>query len=692
MKSRIKILFLASLMLIPEIFKGQNRESFSEEITAFESFLKNQMEVDRIPGLSVGFYKGDFMWAEGYGKIDLENEVEATAQSAYRLASVTKSMTAVAIMQLQEEGKLDIDDPVRKYVPYFPRKKWEVTLRQLMGHLGGISHYQDYEEEGSIREHMDTREAIEIFKDFELVAQPGTQYNYSSYGYNLLGAAVEGAAGVPYGKYLRENIWDPLDMDHTWMDAPDQIIPKRAEGYRLEFGELKSSEFVNISSRFAAGGTRSTVVDMLKYARGLNEGAILSDKSTRMMETSMNTADGRRTDYGMGWHVDPVNGHFKASHTGGQPETRTMLLRFPAEDFAIALAYNLEGGSQRAIARRLYQLIMGEAWNVKPYSGSEFDNALIDGIWDVYNYGMAYYDYRNKPRNTDPGEMERSFRFLNNTLNPDSLRENFETVKQKIDLGIHPKARKAYVRVGSHMIASLVDHYGKDRMEYYHRNGAFALFEDYLELTPSQGNCWPVNEGLTEKIRAYQNDWSEVWSGYNRQLFIASWNDPDEILQRLSLRAAEKSIHPDYTSKLANALFEKFLDENGNGSVDPAEQFISLYPESAVPYLTKGHLHILKGEKDQAESAYRRGLKAKVDRHAVSAGVLNYYAQRLFDRNRLDEALNLLDVAENIHPEDAGLNHTRADIYREMSRRQYEKALEKDPGLEDAWEGLQEIE
>ncbi|MFP4622090.1 MAG: serine hydrolase [Bacteroidales bacterium] len=692
MKTTTNVVFAASLLLLPLIIKSQEKNPFSDEIDVYEEFLENQMEADRIPGLSVGFYKGDYMWTEGYGYIDLENKVEATGESAYRLASNTKSMTAVVILQLQEEGKLDIDDSVREYVPYFPRKRWEITLRQLMGHIGGISHYQDYEEEGSIKEHKDTREAIEIFEDFDLVDKPGTKYNYSSYGYNLLGAAVEGAAGMRYGEYLRKNIWEPLDMDHTLMDVPDKIISNRAEGYRLEFGELKKSEFVNMSSRFAAGGARSTVVDMLKYARGMNNKTVLSEKSTRMMETSMNTADGRRTDYGMGWHVDPVNGHFKAYHTGGQPETRTMLLRFPAEDFAIALAYNLEGGSLRAIARRLYQLIMDEAWNVKPYSGNKFDKALINGIWDVYNYGMAYYDYRSKPRNTHPGEMERSFRFLNNTLNPDSLRENFETVKQKIDLGIHPKAKKAYVRVGSHMIASLVDHYGKDRMEYYHKNGAFALFEDYLELTPSQGNRWPVNEGLTEKIRAYQNDWSETWSGYNRQLFIASWNDPDEILQRLSLRAAEKSIHPDYTSKLANALFEKFLDENGNGSVDPAEQFISLYPESAVPYLTKGHLHILKGEKDQAESAYRRGLKAKVDRHAASAGVLNYYAQRLFDRNRLDEALNLLDVAENIHPEDAGLNHTRADIYREMSRRQYEKALEKDPGLEDAWEGLQEIE
>ncbi len=691
MRRMIKILILAPLLLASFALQGQEKDPFSDEIDRYENFLKNQMEADHIPGLSVGFYKGDYMWTNGYGYIDLENEVEATGQSAYRLASVTKSMTAVAIMQLQEKGKLDIDDPVRKYVPYFPRKKWEITLRQLMGHIGGISPYQNYDEEGSIKEHKDTREAIDIFDDFELVARPGTEYNYSSYGYNLLGAAIEYAAGMPYGEYLKKNIWEPLNMNHTWMDSPDKIISHRAEGYRLEFGELKNSEFVNISSRFAAGGTRSTVVDMLKYARGLNEGKILSEGSTQTMETSMNLSNGRRTDYGMGWHVDPVNGYFKASHTGGQPETRTMLMRFPTRDFAIALAYNLEGGSLRSIARRLYQLVMDEAWNVKPYAGNKYDQALINGLWDVYNYGMAYYDYRNKARNTDPDAMARTFRFLNNTLNPDSLRADYQRVKEKINLGIHPKASKAYVRAGSHMIVTLLDRYGEERMEYYHKNGAFALFEDYLELSETQGNRWPVNEGLKQKLDTWQKDWSETWTGYNRQLFIGSWTDLKSTLEKLNSRAAGRSIHPEYTSVLANALLERFLNGNENGVMGLAEQFISLYPQSAIPYVTKGNLHILKGEPEKAETAYRRALNANMGRHTVSAGVLDYYAQRLFRHNRLDKALSLLDVAEKIHPGSSQLSNTRADIYKEMGKRQYQKSLEQDPTNEDAWEELKEM-
>ena len=691
MKIMIKICFSSFLLLVPLILAGQEEDPFSDEIARYEKFLNNQMEADRIPGLSVGFYKGDYLWTNGYGYIDLENDVKATNQSAYRLASVTKSMTAVAIMQLQERGKLDIDDPVRKYVPYFPRKRWEITLRQLMGHIGGISHYRNYEEEGSIKVHKDTREAIDIFDDFELVARPGTEYHYSSYGYNLLGAAVEGASGMLFGEYLEKNIWEPLNMNRTWMDSPGKIIPNRAEGYRLEFGELKKSEFVNISSRFAAGGTRTTVLDMLKYARGLNEGRILSDRSTRMMETSMNTSDGRRTDYGMGWHVDPVNGHFKASHTGGQPETRTMLMRFPTMDFAIALAYNLEDGSLRTIARRLYQLVMDEAWNVKPYADNEYDQALINGIWNIYNYGMAYYDYRDKARNTDPEAMEGTFRFLNNSLNPDSLRADYQTVRQKINLGIHPKARKAYVRVGSHMIAALVEQYGEDRMDYYHKNGPFALFEDYLDLSESQGNRWPVNEGLKAKLDIWHKDWSETWTEYNRQLYIGSWTDLDSTLKVLNSRSAGRSIHPDYTSVLANALFERFLDGNESGVMDLADRFVSLYPTSAIPYVTKGNLHILKGEPDQAETAYHRALNANMDRHTVSSGVLNYYARRLFKRNRLDKALSLLDVVGRFYPDNPRLSNTRADIYKEMSKRHYQKSLDQDPTSEDSWEELQEL-
>ena len=108
------------------------------------------------------------------------------------------------------------------------------------------------------------------------VAEPGTRFNYSSYGYNLLGAVIEGASGKPYGEYLREVLWGPLGMDATRMDDPDALIPNRVRGYRRgPDGDVINSEFVDISSRFAAGGTRSTVLDLLKFARGVIEGRVL---------------------------------------------------------------------------------------------------------------------------------------------------------------------------------------------------------------------------------------------------------------------------------------------------------------------------------------------------------------------------------------------------------------------------------
>ena len=144
------------------------------------------------------------------------------------------------------------------------------VVRGLLGHLAGISHYRDYDAEGHFKDHKDTREAIAVFEDFELVAEPGTRFNYSSYGYNLLGAVIEGASGTSYGDFLREHLWGPLGMDATVMDDPDALIPNRVRGYRPgPGGEIINSEFVNISSRFAAGGTRSTVLDLLKFARGV---------------------------------------------------------------------------------------------------------------------------------------------------------------------------------------------------------------------------------------------------------------------------------------------------------------------------------------------------------------------------------------------------------------------------------------
>src|SRR5688572_20049817 len=184
----------------------------ANRLAEFEGFAPTEMTEKRLPGLTVGFFKGGCTWVAAFGMADLENRVPASVESAYRYASVQKSMTAAAVLQLAEHGKLDLDAEVQTYVGYFPRKRWPVTVRQLLGHLGGLPHYVDRDREQHITVHKTTREAIAIFEAFDLIAEPGTKYSYSSHGYNLLGAVLEGASGSSYGDYMRKAVWQPLGM------------------------------------------------------------------------------------------------------------------------------------------------------------------------------------------------------------------------------------------------------------------------------------------------------------------------------------------------------------------------------------------------------------------------------------------------------------------------------------------------
>jgi CubicO group peptidase (beta-lactamase class C family) len=349
---------------------AQTSDRYADRLPAFEEFVRQQMEKNKIPGLTIGFVKDDYVWVKGFGYSDLENKVPATAESAYRLASVQKSMTAAAILQLAERGRINLDAEIQAYVPYFPKKKYPVTVRQLLGHLGGIPHYVKREVEQHIKEHKTTREAIAIFEDYDLVAEPGTKFSYSSYGYDLLGAAIEGASKQPYADYMREHVWQPLGMNDTRMDDPLDLIPNRVRGYQIIGGALKNSEFIDVSSRFAAGGTRGTVGDLLRFMRGLNDGKLLSRESLDLMYTPMKTRDGKfsgfpgTAGYAMGWNVVPQKSGLVVVNDGGQQETRTVILNFPAKHFAIAVAQNLEKDDDGAIIFRLYELVLGEKFSL----------------------------------------------------------------------------------------------------------------------------------------------------------------------------------------------------------------------------------------------------------------------------------------------------------------------------------------
>lgn len=324
------------------------------------------------PAITAGYARAACVWSSGFGQADVENAVPATSDTAYRYASVQKSMTAVAVLQLAEAGRIDLDTDIRDYVPFYPAKRWTITPRQLLGHLGGVPHYVNRAVEQHFTDHKDTRAAIAVFSDYDLVAEPGTRFNYSSYGYNLLGAAIEEVSGAPYGDYMRDHVWRPAGMTATRMDDPYALIPHRARGYTRAEDGLRNSEHIDISSRFAAGGTRGTVPDLLRFMQALNDGRLLPPPRVEEMYTPMRTREGgfsgfpRTEGYAMAWNVLRSNGRRILHNDGGQQETRTMIVNLPEERLAMATAQNLEEDpTGLPLALEMYQLLTGETFEFK---------------------------------------------------------------------------------------------------------------------------------------------------------------------------------------------------------------------------------------------------------------------------------------------------------------------------------------
>lgn len=672
---------------------------YEEGIERFSDWADQRIASDPAPGISIGFVKDDFMWADGFGYSDIENGVEAHAESAYRLASVTKSMTAVGILLLVEQGKVDLDAEIQTYVPYFPKKKWPVTVRQVLGHLGGISHYRNYDEEGHFKDHKDTREAIAVFEDFDLVAEPGTQFNYSSYGYNLLGAVIEEASGQSYGDFMRERLWEPLGMDATRMDDPDAIIPNRVRGYRRgPDGEVINSEFVDISSRFAAGGTRSTVIDLLKYAKGLYEGKILTPESMELMLTPMVMQNGRSTGYAMGWDITPRNGHYSAGHSGGQAETATYLLWFPEEKLAIAAATNLEGGSRFPYIFRLYEEITGEVPAPAIYVGGWAEAAVHSAMREAWNEGLSEIERSGAPLSSDPKELRDAFRYFNANVSLDALRKDRESVSGRIENGSHPVGGNAIQIVGSYMASRLIENRDADQVAGLHRRYEIPFFAAYVRLYRDRKNGIPracrFSRDLERLIEKWDRDWSKTWNDRTLHIDIGEGTDVGATVAMLKKEFAGASVYPNVWGPMSDQLEQLAMAKKIPEAYAIAEAGRELYPALGSPHFYSGLLTLAMGSPDEAIAHLRKA--EEVDPASVSAGFLNGWAYQLKGTGYIDLGMGLLQAAIELHPGNANLYDSLGEFHLEKGDRDraielYEKALEVDPEFENAKRMLEKI-
>jgi CubicO group peptidase (beta-lactamase class C family) len=262
---------------------------------------------------------------------------DATPETRFRIGSLSKLLTAATAARLYERGALDLDAPVQKYLASFPVKDSPITARQLLGHLAGIRHYGPNEYFNTTH-YASVAEALKIFQDSPLVQAPGTKYTYSSYGFNLLGAVIEGAAKLEFTACVQREVLDPLGMKNT---GTDEHAAKVSRFYGSSNGAISEAPRVDNSDRIPSGGFLSTAGDLARFGAAHLSGEFLKPSTRALIFTSQKDATGKETGTGLGWRIARISGELVYHHGGDAMGGRAFLLLRPEHDVAVAVVCNL---------------------------------------------------------------------------------------------------------------------------------------------------------------------------------------------------------------------------------------------------------------------------------------------------------------------------------------------------------------
>ncbi len=358
---------LALLVLSAVAVSAQQPKLAVDKQTQIESTVKKFMAASGVPGISVAIVEnGQYEWSGGFGAADLENSVAATDNTLYRLASISKPITATAAMLLWQNGKLDLDAPVQKYCPAFPVKDVPITTREVLGHLGGIRHYKGGADDPEIdnTKHFDNpiEGGLNFFKNDPLVATPGTKFSYSTQGYTLVACVIEGASGQKYVDFVRDNVFVPASMPHSRADDRFAVIPHRTRFYSKDkSGAITNSEFLDSSYKIPGGGWLSSAIDMANFEVAMLNDRIVTRATRDVMWTSQKTPDGKETGYGLGWGTGKDLGPVSVGHAGGQQGTSTMIMMIPERRAGVVVLMNMDGGDSSALTTDLMKILIGTA-------------------------------------------------------------------------------------------------------------------------------------------------------------------------------------------------------------------------------------------------------------------------------------------------------------------------------------------
>ncbi|HEX6042190.1 serine hydrolase domain-containing protein [Longimicrobium sp.] len=329
-------------MLLPLAACGRDEASARTRLAArVDSLVAAYQRETWAPGVSVAVLRGrDTLVYRGYGLADVENDVPATPGTVYRIGSITKQFTAALVLQLVEQGRVSLDDPIGRYVADLPDAWSGVRVRHLLNHTGGLPGFErEWLRLGLREEALTPDSVIGLVRDEPLEFAPGTAWKYSNIGYTLLGRLIERVTGERYADALEWRILRPLGLNETRYCDVAPLIRHRAAGYQQRDTGVVNAEYTSMTAPYAAGGLCSTVGDLAAWNRALAGGRVVGAASWRRMTTPDSAA--RASNYGYGVVVTEIDGHTVIRHNGGIQGFRADNAYVPGDSLSVTVLTNL---------------------------------------------------------------------------------------------------------------------------------------------------------------------------------------------------------------------------------------------------------------------------------------------------------------------------------------------------------------
>ncbi|MBT6156893.1 MAG: beta-lactamase family protein [Planctomycetaceae bacterium] len=326
------------------------------------------VEDDKITGLSIGVAIGDeVLAAKGFGLANVELNVPVTADTVYRIGSITKQFTAAAILILVEDGKIDLDAPLTKYLPDYPSHGSAVTVKHLLQHTSGVADFTrlpEYRRDRPLDVSKD--EVLDRFQNLPLKFPPGEKHRYCNSGYFLQGLIIEQASEKSFREFVESRLFEKLKMQHSYCDRSQTIIPHRAAGYTRWGGKLRNAPHISLGQTVGAGNISATMTDLIVWQRGLFADRLLRTETVRQMTTPGKLNDGKPFNYGFGVRVASLANHKVVRHGGGISGFRSDLAYYPDSRLTIVVLSNCEHANPKKISDRIARHMLNKTKRTNP--------------------------------------------------------------------------------------------------------------------------------------------------------------------------------------------------------------------------------------------------------------------------------------------------------------------------------------